>query len=117
MGIYLDLLTSSQVGITAIMFSLLAILAHYLDKNFSKESKITILIMVAGTTFAYETLYYIYTVIKNSLEIELLAFLKILFIEVLFNILLTIIIYPIIRKTGYLFENIFKKSNNLTRYF
>ena len=49
-GITLDLVMGRTVGITAIMFCLVAIIAGYFDKNFSKESKLTIMIMVVGMT-------------------------------------------------------------------
>lgn len=45
-GITLDLIIGRTVGITAIMFCLIAIIANYFDKNFSKESKFTIMVMV-----------------------------------------------------------------------
>ena len=51
------------------------------------------------------------------MNLELLAFVKILLIEVVFNIILTIIIYPIIQLTGYDVEEVFKGSKILTRYF
>ena len=37
--------------------------------------------------------------------------------EILFNIILTIILYPIITKLGYRSEKIFKENKILTRYF
>lgn len=45
-GISLDLIIGKTLGVTAIMFCLIAIIASYFDKNFSKESKLTIMIMV-----------------------------------------------------------------------
>lgn len=45
-GITLDLIIGKTIGVTAIMFCLIAIIAGYFDKNFSKESKLTIMIMV-----------------------------------------------------------------------
>lgn len=116
-GIYLDVLTSSQIGISAIMYAVIGFLGGYFDKNFSKDSKITILLMVAGSTLLFETVVYIYTIARNLVPLQLFGFIKILVIEVLFNILLTIILYPLIRSTGYFLENIFKKKKVLTRYF
>lgn len=116
-GIYLDILTSKQVGISAIMFSVIGFLGGYLDKNFSKDSKLTILLMTAGATILFETVVYIYICAKNFIPIQLLGFIKILLIEVLFNVLVSIIIYPLIQKTGYFLENSFKKRKILTRYF
>lgn len=116
-GIYLDVLTGKQIGISAIMFMVIGFLGGYFDKNFSKDSKITILLMVAGSTFIYETVVYVYTMIRNAVSLEMMGFIKILLIEILFNILLTIILYPLIRKAGYVLENIFKKNKIITRYF
>lgn len=116
-GIYLDILTGKQIGISAIMYAGIGFLGGYFDKNFSKESKITILIMVAGMTLFYETINYIYNSARNQIPLQLGGFIKIILIEIIFNVLLTIILYPLIRKIGYFFEDTFKKKNILTRYF
>lgn len=116
-GIYLDVLTGRQIGISAIVYAAIGLLGVYFDKNFSKDSKITILLMVAGSTVLYETVNYIYIMARNGIPLQLFGFLKIIIIEVVFNVLLTIILYPLIRTVGYAFENIFKKKKILTRYF
>lgn len=116
-GIYLDVLTGRQIGISALVYAVVGFLGGYFDKTFSKDSKITILLMVAGCTFMYETVVYIYTIARNQIPLQLFGFIKILLIEVLFNVLLTIIFYPLIRKVGYIFEHIFKDKKILTRYF
>lgn len=117
MGLYLDVLTGSQIGISSLMFMLIGFLGEYFDKSFSKESKLTILLMVAGCTFGYEIVVYFYTIIRNAIPLQLFGFIKILVIEVVFNILLTIILYPLIRKCGDSLENIFKPKKFLSRYF
>ena len=73
--------------------------------------------MVAGSTIIFETIVYIYTIARNQIPLQLFGFVKILLIEVVFNVLLTIILYPLIKKLGYSLENIFKKKRALTRYF
>lgn len=117
MGLYLDVLTGRQIGISAIMYAVIGFLGGYFDKTFSKDSKLTILLMVAGCTVLYEIIVYVYTIVRNQISLQLLGFIKILLIEVLFNVLLTIILYPLIRKIGYIFEHIFKNKKILTRYF
>lgn len=116
-GIYLDILTGKQIGIYSIMLVVIGFCGGYFDKNFSKDSKLTILLMVAGSTIVFETVVYIYTCLKNLIPLQMLGFIKILIIEVIFNVLLTIILYPLIRKSGYFFEETFKKNKILTRYF
>ena len=50
-------------------------------------------------------------------NIEILEFIKILLIEILYNILITIILYPLMKVTGYEIENEIKGDKILTRYF
>ena len=89
----------------------------YLEKNLSKDSKITVMIMVIVATICYEMFVYIYRTVILSSNLELLLFFKILIIEVVYNTLITIIIYPIMQKLGYKIEGIFKNPQILTRYF
>lgn len=109
-GIYLDILSNKQIGISALMFVAVGWIGSCFDKNFSKDSKLTILLMVAGATILYEVVVYFYTIIRNLIPLQLLGFIKILIIEVIFNVLVTIIIYPLIKRTGYFLENTFRKG-------
>lgn len=92
-------------------------LGEILSKNFSKDSRFIVTVMVIITTIIYEILVYVLTILRTEGVLEILAFLKILAIEILFNTLITIIIYPIIKKAGYYVENLFDDKFILTRYF
>ena len=116
-GLIIDLLYSKTVGITALMLCLIGYLGAYFDRNFSKENKITIIIMVALATVVFEVGYYAVSAIILGFKAEIWYFIKILIIEVIYNILLTIIFYPLIQKAGYSIDRTFKKNNILTRYF
>jgi len=117
LGIYLDLLLGRTIGISGVMLAIIGIFGEYLDKNFSKESRLTIMLMVIGSTVIFELGTYIFNVFRLSINIELLSFIKILIIEVIYNAILVIILYPLIQKAGYGIENTFKTKNILTRYF
>ena len=116
-GLTLDLLIGKTIGICAIMLCLVGILAGYIDKNFSKDSKLTIILMVIVATCFYEIGYYIFNIVLFNIPIEIKPFAKTLLIEVLYNIILTIIFYKPIIKAGYKIESYFKQKNILTRYF
>lgn len=116
-GIYLDLLLGRTVGVTAIMLSLVGLLGEYFDKNFSKESRITIILMIIGSTIIYELGMYIFNVVILDINIEIISFAKTLLIETIYNSILVIILYPLLQKAGYYLENTFKVKNILTRYF
>ena len=116
-GIILDLLYGKTIGVSAVMLCVIGYLGSYFDKNFSKENKLTIIFMVAGSTFIYEFGSYFLNSIILEFSREYLYFLKIVFIEIVYNVLLSIIIYPLIQKVGYIIDRNFKRNNILTRYF
>ncbi len=116
-GLLLDFIYGRVIGTTAIMLCIIGYLGSYFDKNFSKENRITIILMVIGSTIIFEFgLYFLNSVILEF-DRQYWYFFKILFVEVLYNTLLTIIFYPLIQKSGYTLERIFKRNNILTRYF
>lgn len=117
LGIILDLLFEAKVGTNLIGLALIGIIAMIFDKNFSKDSRMTIMFMVFGSTIIFETLSYFIYYILYSTNIEILNFIKILIVEIIYNILITIIIYPLIQKFGYYIENEYKGNKILTRYF
>ncbi len=116
-GLMLDLLLGQQVGINAVTLGLIGFLAGIFDKNFSKDSRMTIMLMVLGSTIVVESLNYLLNYMFLSINVEIISFLKILLIEIIYNLILTIIIYPLIQKAGYYIENEYKGNKILTRYF
>lgn len=116
-GLIIDLVYGKTIGITALMLCVVGYLGAYFDRNFSKENKITIIIMVAISTIIFEVGYYAISSIILNFDAEIFYFVKILLIEVIYNILLTILFYPMIQKTSYSIDRTFKKNNILTRYF
>ena len=116
-GTILDLLLGQAVGISAFLLAIIGLVAEYLDKSFSKDSRIMLMmIVIAGTSF-FEIGYYIFKILKYSTALEFLAFIKILIIEIIFNLILTIILYPLIQKMGNKLEDIFKSKRILSRYY
>lgn len=116
-GIFLDAVIGKKLGVSAIMFGIIAVVGVYFDKNFSKESKLTIMLMIVGATFLYETGMYLLTMLSAKTGIEVAGFAKILAIEIFYNVLLTIILYPIIKIAGHYVEEESKGTKILTRYF
>mgnify|MGYP000006542730 FL=1 len=74
------------------------------------------MLMTIGTTLLCEIVMYIYQ-IANGANLELLAFFKIVLIEIIFNLMIIIIIYPLIQKLGRKLEEIFNEDKVLTKYF
>lgn len=116
-GLLLDLLIGTKVGINMICLGLIGILSTIFDKNFSKDSRMTIMVMTAGATVIFEVLSYLLNYILIVTNVEILNFVKILAIEVIYNLILIIILYPLIQKFGYYIENEYKGNKILTKYF
>lgn len=115
--LFLDVVIGRQIGISGIMLGIIGLLGEYLDKNFSKESRITIMLMIAASTGIYEIGCYIFNIFALNINVEILQFIKILLIEIIYNLLITIVIYPLIQRLGHALEEIFKTKSILTRYF
>lgn len=116
-GIYLDIVLGKSVGITGLVLGIVGALAEILSKNFSKDSRFTIMLMVISTTFIFESVIYVFNILRTDAVFEIFSFLKILLVEIIFNSLLTIILYPLMKKAGYYLENIFEDKVMLTRFF
>ena len=116
-GLLLDFMIGSKIGIYSVGLGLIGFLSAVFDKNFSKDSRMTIMLMVVVATAIFEILSYVLNYVFMSVSVELLNFVKILAVEIIFNLILTIIVYPLIQKCGYYIENEYKGNKILTRYF
>lgn len=116
-GISLDFFIGKSIGISGIMLGLVGFLGGYLDRNFSKDSRFTMIIMIVISTCLYEIGSYLFNYFVNDANVNLWIFVRMLVIENFFGIMITIILYPIIVKLGYKLEKIYKENRILTRYF
>ena len=108
---FIDLTYSEIVGITPAMLCLIGFIATWFDSLWSKDEKISIIIMVALSTFIFEFGAYFMKAIILNFEFEAGVFFKILFWEEIYNVLLTIIFFGLIKKCGYMMERKLKRNN------
>lgn len=116
-GAILDLVIGTQIGINATGLGIIGFLAATFDKNFSKDSRATIMFMVLGATLIFEVIVYILNYIVLGTNVEIVNFIRILAIEIIYNLIIVIILYPLMQKCGYSIENEYKGNKILTRYF
>ena len=116
-GLLLDLFVGKKVGISAVMLGAVGLIGGLFDKNFSKESRLTIMVMVVVCTVVYELGSYLLGYLIYHYELEITSFAKMLIIENIYNILITIIFYPLMQTLGYKIEEEYKGNKILTRYF
>ena len=116
-GIFIDFTVGNIIGMYAIGLGLVGFSTGILDKNFSKDSRMTIMFMVATVTVAFEIVMYLTNYLILEINIELISFILILLVELVYNLILTIIFYPLMQKFGFYIENEYKENKILTRYF
>lgn len=116
-GIFIDLWIGKTLGLTSIALAIVGLISGILDKTFSKDSRLIVLLMGMACTIIYEVAIYFMQYLVLGINVEILAFIKILLIEVIYNVIIIIILYPLIKLTGYEIENEIKGDKILTRYF
>lgn len=117
LGLLLDFFIGKKIGITAIMLGVVGIIGILFDKNFSKDNRITLIVMVVISTLVFEIGEYILNYFITGISLEIISFVEILLIECLYNVLITIIVYPLIQIFGNKIETEYKGNKILTRYF
>ena len=116
LGLILDLFSSQIIGINAISLGAAGLLAGILAKNFSIEHKFTFIIIASLLTFIGESVYYALEIILSEAEVQLIIFIRILLIEIIFNDLIIIIIYPVLNKIGQKLKMMLEDETNYIKY-
>jgi len=116
-GIFIDLFIGKLLGINAIVLGIAGLMGGIFVKNFSKDSRMTFIVTSAFAVAICEFLSYILQIILYKLSFETGPFLRIILLEIIFNSLIIMIIYPIIEKLGEKLEKVFTESKIKTRYY
>lgn len=116
-GIFIDIWIGKTLGLTSIALALIGVISGILDKTFSKDSRLIILLMGSICTIVYEIVLYFMQYMLFKINVEIFQFIRILSIEVIYNVIIIIILYPIMKVIGYEIENEIKGDKILTRYF
>ena len=77
----------------------------------------TIMLMTISATLLVEGANYLIKYVLLSANVEIFSFIEILIVEIIYNCILTIILYPLIQKSGYYIENEYKGNKILTDIF
>jgi cell shape-determining protein MreD len=105
------------LGLTSIALAVIGVISGLMDKTFSKDSRMIILLMGGLCTVIYEVLLYFMQYVVFAINVQIIEFIQILLIEITYNVIIIIILYPLMKITGYEIENEVKGDKILTRYF
>ena len=91
-GIFIDIWIGKILGLTSVALALAGLISGILDKTFSKDSRLTVLLMGIACTIIYEVALYFMQYLVLGINVEILAFIKTLLIEVIYNVIIIIIL-------------------------
>lgn len=117
LGLLLDLFIGKRIGLNAIMLGIAGLIGGILDRSFSKESRISFMIMTIAVTVLCEVINFTLQIILLGAEPVFMQCMKIIMIESIYNAILIIILYPLIQKMGNKTEEIFREKKSLMKYY
>lgn len=112
-GLLIDLFIGVRIGINAISLAIIGLAAEILDKNFSKDNRITVMFLTSILTLLAEIIVYILQVLFCGANMQILEFTKVIVIEIIYNAILIAIIYPGFLSFGSKIENDFTENSFL----
>jgi len=112
-GLLIDLFIGARIGINAISLAIVGLAAEILDKNFSKDNRITVMFLTSILTVLAEVIVYILQVLFCGSNMQILEFTKVIVIEIIYNAILIAIIYPVFLSFGSKIENDFTENSFL----
>ena len=112
-GLLIDLFIGVRIGINAIAFAIVGLASEALDKNFSKDNRITVMFLTSILTLLAEVIVCVLQVLFCNANIQILEFTKVVVIEIGYNAFLIAIIYPCFLAFGSKIENDFTNNSFL----
>ena len=92
-GMLSDILFGKVFGIYTLLFFLVGFFCGRMSKGFSKENKVSVILITAMTTIIFEVLFYFLYVMLNGYEIELLSLVKVFLLEGVYNMLIARLLF------------------------
>ena len=112
-GLLIDLFIGARIGINAIALGSVGLASELLDKNFSKDNRITVMFLTSILTFFSEVIIYIIQIVFLGANLQIFRFIKVILIEVIYNAIIIAIIYPFVLSFGSKIENDFTNNSFL----
>lgn len=92
-GILADSFFGTSIGKYLVLFTCIAILVGYYNKNYKKENIITLIYLVSNMTIIYEVLLGVYSAFITKDMFNIFLLLKIVIISTILNVILASVMY------------------------
>lgn len=112
-GLLIDFFVGVRIGINAISLAAVGLATETLDKSFSKDNRITVMFLACILTILAEVIVYSLQILFCGAGLQVLEFIEIIAIEIIYNSILIAIIYPIFLAFGTKIEDDFSDNSFL----
>lgn len=99
-GALVDTMFQRTIGIYILFYTLTGIVSGFLNHKFSKENKMSMVMLILIVTAVFETGTYFSNILLHRYEFELIPFILVIVLESAYNVLLTIILFKPIAFLG-----------------
>lgn len=99
-GLLIDISFGRSLGVYTALYMLAGIISGFLNSNFSKGNKISMVMIILICTVLFETMAYVVNIVLNGYEFNFKVIFTKLILESAYNMLLTIIFFKPIAFLG-----------------
>lgn len=92
-GLIYDIAFGRAIGIYTGMYILVGLVSGTLNKNFSKDNKVSMILLISIITAIFEAVLYLFFILFRNYDFELQGFVFITIKEILYNTILILMLY------------------------
>ena len=92
-GFFIDLTLGRCVGLYTLLYCLTGLIAGYLNHNFAKENKLSMVMLILFATIVFESLVYFFAVLFRHFDFSFQSWFETIVLETLYNIFLTFLLF------------------------
>lgn len=92
-GLLMDIALYRTFGVYTFLYTSIGMIAGFLNNNFSKDNKISMVMLILFITLVFETLFYLLHILLHQFDFQLSVLITVLVLESAYNMLLTALLF------------------------
>lgn len=99
-GLIMDVALYRTLGVYTLLYTAMGMIAGFLNNSFSKDNKISMVMLILFVTLIFETIFYLLHVLLHGFDFQLSILFIVLILESAYNMLLTMVFFKSITFFG-----------------
>ena len=92
-GLLMDIALYRTFGVYTFLYTSIGMIAGFLNNSFSKDNKISMVMLILFATVVFETIFYLLHILLHQFDFQLSTLIIILVLESVYNMLLTTLLF------------------------